>query len=233
MRRREQVVTSAGDRPRTRKKWTVSIVGKKEMMTTLALLLLCTATSHGLVIGVPLSAPERAAYSCRHRPVHMGIRSRLGKVFSRKKDGPNIAVASSRPVVKPPSPPLAMPPPPPPLPQPAPSMPLEYTAKEPPVVKAAAAEPITKEAVVAPATKVNLQSASDRIAPFQEAVTSAFEPLLTLDDRDDGFNDVRQAIKDRQKPWEELKASINKAPAVKWAKVLVDEAQELAASNKK
>lgn len=86
---------------------------------------------------------------------------------------------------------------------------------------------------VAPATKVNLQSASDRIAPFQEAVTSAFEPLLTLDDRDDGFNDVRQAIKDRQKPWEELKASINKAPAVKWAKVLVGEAQELAASNKK
>ena len=137
----------------------------------------------------------------------MGIRSRLGKIFSRKKGNDDEEVAPAASIAVAPRPPAP---------------------KTPPKVVEKPAE------TTAEAPKQLSTSVSDGIAPFQEAVSSAFEPLWTLEDRDDGFNDVREAIKERQKPYEELKASlenVNKAPAVRWARVLFDEAKELA--NKK
>ena len=76
---------------------------------------------------------------------------------------------------------------------------------------------------------------SGDLAPVADAFGDALKPILTLEDRDDGWNDVRQAIRERQKPWAEFKEtmskrskSITEAPAVRWARVLSDEAQALA-----
>ena len=69
--------------------------------------------------------------------------------------------------------------------------------------------------------------------PAVAALSDAFKPLQTLEDRNDGWDDVRGAIRDRQKPWQELKESLNDMPAVRWAKVLSAEAQELASKKDK
>jgi len=68
---------------------------------------------------------------------------------------------------------------------------------------------------------------TDQVAPITSAVSESFAPLWTLEDRDDGWNDVRTAIKDRQKPWKELKRSVISLPAYRWAKVFADEAKDL------
>ena len=69
---------------------------------------------------------------------------------------------------------------------------------------------------------------TDQIAPITSAVSASVAPLWTLEDRDDGWNDVRTAIKDRQKPWKELKRSVSSLPAYRWAKVFANEAKDLA-----
>lgn len=75
--------------------------------------------------------------------------------------------------------------------------------------------------------ETKMATMTDRIAPITAAVSESFAPLWTLEDRDDGWNDVRTAIKDRQKPWKELKRSMTSLPAYRWAKVLANEAKDL------
>ena len=192
---------------------------QSRVWAVLVVALLC-ADADGLVVGGLVKAPMRAACT-QHRHGHvecMGIRTRLRKIFGRKG---KVAAAEAKVAVAPP--PLAAP-----APKPPPAAPIPTPE---PIAKA---EP-KKEEVVEVASQSNENTAlatsvSEGIAPLQDAVSSALEPIWTLEDRDDGFNDVRKAIKDRQKPWEELKASLEKAgkaPAVRWAKVLVDEAKEL------
>ena len=71
---------------------------------------------------------------------------------------------------------------------------------------------------------------SGDLAPVADAFGDALKQILTLEYRDDGWNDVRHAIRERQKPWTMSKRSksITEAPAVRWARVLSDEAQALA-----
>jgi len=67
------------------------------------------------------------------------------------------------------------------------------------------------------------------LAPAADALSDALSPILTLENREDGWDDVREALRSREKPWQELKKSvmgISKSPAVRWAKVLSDEAAE-------
>ena len=149
----------------------------------------------------------------------MGLRTRLGNIFRRKgKEATEATVA----VAPPPPPPAPRPPPPAPPPKQAP----KTVAKAEPKKEKAKEAIKSEESTLAP-----LQSVSEGIAPIQKALSSALEPMWTLEDRDDGFNDVRKAIKERQKPWEEFKASLDRAgqaPAIRWTKVLVDEAKDLA-----
>ena len=72
------------------------------------------------------------------------------------------------------------------------------------------------------------ENKDNKLAPAQEAISDALKPMLTLEDRGDGWDDVREQIRIRQKPWEELKVCVNDMPVVRWGRVLADEAVALA-----
>jgi len=76
---------------------------------------------------------------------------------------------------------------------------------------------------------LQLSAAADELVPISKALTSP-EPIsvLTLDERNDGWNDVRSAIKNRQKPLAELTRSVQPIfgslrSTSKWALLLTRE----------
>uniref|UniRef100_A0A6U8V4K1 Uncharacterized protein n=1 Tax=Emiliania huxleyi TaxID=2903 RepID=A0A6U8V4K1_EMIHU len=66
------------------------------------------------------------------------------------------------------------------------------------------------------------------LQPAGDAVSDAIAPLLTLEDKGDGFDDVRGALRERQKAWRAFSDSLDRSPAARWAKVLGGEAAALA-----
>ena len=77
-----------------------------------------------------------------------------------------------------------------------------------------------------------------RIAMMAEGTedTSEEYPIFTLKDQNDGWDDVRNAIRERQKPWMALTDWYKKfdadyvSPTVRWSKVLGQELLDLADS---
>ena len=101
-----------------------------------------------------------------------------------------------------------------------------FRGKVQPTTVSTPAEPPTSTAV-----ETTPKSASVNMSPALDAVSDAFAPMMTIEDRGDGWDDVRAALRDRQKPWKEFKDSVNDMPPVRWGKVLVGEIQDLTAKS--
>lgn len=169
--------------------------------------------AEGFVIPVrsSLIAPVRPAPTA----VNMNLRSRVSNLFRRQDAAVEAPVVAVEAAVKAPVPVVAV----------------EAPVKAPVPVAAAEAMEDATDMRQEEAAKTDT-GAEASIAPAAEAIKDAVAPLWTLEDRDDGWNDLRAALKDRQKPWEELKQYFKRrpledAPAVRWARVLVDEAKSL------
>lgn len=89
-----------------------------------------------------------------------------------------------------------------------------------------------KESAATPAAPIDKpvdKSAETGIGGVSDAIGDALSPMLTLETREDGWDDVRAALKERQRPYEELKKTLSgwgNSPAVRWAKVLSNEVAE-------
>ena len=201
-----------------------TIPSRRLNMAARRLLVLCAALcgSEALLVGAPCTGVRRVT----HHP-QMGI-------FSRFRRNKATAPAAS------------------PISASAESSEPAAAASEPAATSIVAASSelaatSTSAASSKPAAKSKLTVAEmrDKLSPtlayhageIGDAISDAFAPMLTTEDRGDGWDDVRAAVRVRQKPWREFTESLDDMPVTKlarytgrWAKVLGEEAAELMAA---